>query len=275
VEILAMRMLFSLGFVALLITVTRAWSSVRRLMTYRSAVARLALAAQFIAVNWGVYIWGVNAHHVVETSLGYFINPLITVLLGVFLLSERLRPAQWLAVAVAAFAIIVITVDYGRPPWIALVLAVSFAAYGWLKKSVDAGAMASLFVETTVQVLPAALIVSFLQDRQQLVFGHHSAATTGLLIGTGAVTAVPLLLFAGGTRRLPLSMMGLLQYLTPVLQFAVGVGVRHEAIPRAQVIGFMLVWLALVILSIDGVVNRQRPVGGPTVRRGAISSAKA
>ncbi|HEX2903799.1 MAG TPA: EamA family transporter RarD [Jatrophihabitans sp.] len=258
VEILAHRMVWSLIFVALLLTVTRTWSRVRAVAADRARFARLALAAVLVSINWGVYIWGVNTHHVIETSLGYFINPLLTILLGVVVLSERLTRTQWLAVGIASLAIVVLTIDYGRLPWIALVLACSFAGYGFLKKQVGVGAMESLALETSVLSGPALVTLIVLQAQGNLTFGHHGVGNSLLLMGTGVVTAIPLLLFGAGARRLPLSTMGLLQYLTPVLQFAVGVGIRHEPLPTATLIGFCLVWLALLVLTFDAVVRRRR-----------------
>jgi chloramphenicol-sensitive protein RarD len=211
-----------------------------------------------VSVNWGTYIYGVNSGHVVETSLGYFINPLFTILLGVVVLGERLRAAQWLAVGVGVLAVLVIAVDYGRPPWIALTLAVSFGLYGFCKKKADVGAVDSLAVETTVLALPAlaALVVVTMQG--DLVFGRHGAGNAALLASTGVITVIPMLFFAAGTRRLPLSLLGLLQYLAPILQFAMGVFVRHESVPFAEYIGFCLVWLALIVLTVDGLREQRR-----------------
>jgi chloramphenicol-sensitive protein RarD len=268
VEILAHRMVWSLGFVVLLLTLTRNWSGVRTLVADRRALARLSLAAVFVSINWGVYIWSVNHGHVVEASLGYFINPLLTILLGVFVLSESLRPAQWAAVAIAGLAIVVLSVDYGRLPWIALTLACSFAAYGFIKKKVGAGAVESLAVETGVLALPALIALAVIQTRSGLTFGHHGTAHALLLAGTGVVTAIPLLLFGAGARRLPLTIIGLVQYLAPVLQFAVGVLIRHEPLPPARLAGFVLVWIALLILTVEA-VRHQR--GAAALERSAES----
>jgi chloramphenicol-sensitive protein RarD len=257
-EILAQRMVWSLVFVVVLVAVRRNWASVRAVLADRRTVLRLGIAACFVSVNWGVYIWGVNHHHVVETSLGYFINPLLTILLGVLVLKETLRPQQWLAVGIGTVAIVVLTIDYGRLPWIALVLACSFAIYGYVKSQTSAGAMESLAVETGMLVGPALLTRAVLGARSELSFAHHGVGHALLLMGTGVVTAIPLLLFAGGARRLPLTVLGLLQYLAPVLQFAVGVGVRHEALPPARLAGFVLVWIALVILTVDAIRTQRR-----------------
>jgi len=259
VEILADRILWSLIFVALLLTVRRGWPDVRLVAADRRQLLRLTMAALLVTVNWGVYIWAVNAGHVIETSLGYFINPLLTILLGVLVLAERLRRMQWLAVGIATLAIVVLTVAYGRLPWIALTLAASFAGYGFMKKRVSAGAMQTLAIETSVLAGPALITLVVLAGQSRLAFGHHGTGNAALLAATGVVTAIPLLLFGAGVRRLPLSTMGLLQYLAPVLQFAVGVGIRHEPLPPARLVGFGLVWLALLILTTDALRRRQRP----------------
>jgi chloramphenicol-sensitive protein RarD len=252
-EILAQRILWSLVVVAALLLFTRrGFAGVGRVLRNRYQFVRLAGAAFLITINWAVYIWGVNSGHVVECSLGYFINPLFTILLGVVILKERLRPAQWAAVGIGTLAVIVIAVDYGRPPWIALTLAVSFGLYGFLKKKARVGAADSLVVETGVLAIPSAIALIFVAAHGDLAFAHHSPGNTLLLASSGIVTAVPLLCFAAATQRLPLSVVGLLQYLTPVLQFIVGVGIRHESVPTAEFLGFCLVWLALIILTIDG-----------------------
>ncbi len=257
VEILAQRILWSLVVVAALLAFTRGFRGVGRVLRNRSQFARLATAAVLITVNWAVYIWGVNSGHVVECSLGYFINPLFTILLGVVILKERLRPAQWAAVAIGVVAVVVIAVDYGRPPWIALVLAASFGLYGFLKKQAGVGAGDSLMIETGVLAIPSAIALIVVSAHGDLAFGHHSIGNTLLLAGSGVVTAVPLLFFAAATQRLPLSVVGLLQYLTPVLQFLVGVGIRHEHVPFAEFIGFCLVWLALIVLTADSLRQRR------------------
>jgi chloramphenicol-sensitive protein RarD len=252
IEILAERMAWSLVLMLLVLRLGSGFGGVRAVLRNRRQLSLLCVAAVFITFNWGTYIYGVNSGHVVETSLGYFINPLLTILLGVVVLGERLRVTQWVAVGIGALAVVVITVDYGRPPWIALVLAVSFGMYGFCKKQADVGAVDSLAIETGVQFIPALIAITVIGAQGDLVFGTR-ASTSLLLAGTGVVTVIPLLFFAAGTRRLPLSVVGLLQYLAPVLQFAVGVGIRHESLPTAELVGFCLVWLALIILTVDGV----------------------
>jgi chloramphenicol-sensitive protein RarD len=270
IEILALRMIWSLAVMALLLRATAGFSGVRAVVADRRKFALLAAAAIFITFNWGTYIYGVNTHHVVETSLGYFINPLFTIVLGVVVLGERLRPAQWVAVGVGAVAVLIIAIDYGRPPWIALVLAFSFGMYGFCKKRADVGAADSLTVETGVQLVPALIAIAVIGAQGNLVFGTRPD-TSLWLVGLGIITVIPLLFFAASTRRLPLSILGLLQYLAPVLQFAVGVGIRHESLPAAEFVGFCLVWLALIVLSVDGLRHQRRPTRAGTGIPEAVS----
>ncbi|WP_408666804.1 EamA family transporter RarD [Jatrophihabitans sp.] len=257
VEILAQRMVWSLILIAAVLAVTRHFTAVRRLAADRSKLALLALAAVLVSVNWGVYIWSVNSGHVIETSLGYFINPLFTILLGVLVLKERLSRTQWVAVAIATLAIVVLTLDYGRLPWVALTLAISFGCYGFIKKKVNASALESLAVETAVLAVPALVALMLLANQSELAFGHHGVPNALLLAGTGVVTAIPLLLFGAAARRLPLTTLGLLQYLAPIMSFGVGVGIRHEPMPPVRLLGFALVWLALVVLTADAVRRRR------------------
>ncbi len=256
VEILAHRVVWSLVVVVALLAVARSWSWLRVLG--RRRLGLLTLASAVIAVNWGVYIWGVNAGHVVETSLGYFINPLVTVLLGVVLLHERLRPAQWAAVGLAGVAVLILTVDYGRPPWIALVLACSFGTYGLVKKTVGIGAVESLTVETGVLAVPALAYLLVVHAGGDGTLGHEGARQAVLLVGSGVVTAVPLLCFGAAAIRIPLTTIGLLQYLAPVMQFLLGVLWFREEMPASRVAGFTLVWAALLILTADGVNHHRR-----------------
>ena len=257
-EILAWRIVLSLVVVALLLMVRRELGAVRRID--RDTVLRLCLAGVIIAVNWGAYIWGVNNGHVVETSLGYFINPLITVALGVVVLHEKLRRMQWVAVSLGAMAVVVLSVDYGRPPWLALLLAISFGTYGLIKKRIRATAPEGLLVEATVLTAPALAVLAVLAITGGATW-VGSAANPGhllLLAAAGPATAIPLLFFAAAATRLPLSTLGLLQYLAPLMQFAIGVLVRHEPMPPALLGGFALVWLALAILTVDALRHRHR-----------------
>ena len=263
-EIVAHRVLWSLVFVGLLLTVRRSWSQVRGLVSDGRRLLVLAGAALLIAVNWLVFVYGVNSGQVVETSLGYFINPLVSVLLGVVVFSERLRALQWVAVGVAAVAVTVLTVDYGRPPWIALALAASFGLYGVMKKLVRVEAAPGLFVETALVAVPAAAVLAVLHSGGHGTFGNAGAGNALLLASCGVATAIPLLLFAAAARRIPLSTVGLLQYLTPLMQLAIGVFVYDEPMPPARLAGFVIVWVALAVFSVDSLrharAGSRRPV---------------
>jgi chloramphenicol-sensitive protein RarD len=250
-EIVAHRVVWSLLFIALLLTVLRAWPRVRAVVADRRALLILVGAALLISGNWLVFVYGVNSGQVVETSLGYFINPLVSVLLGVVVLSERLRPAQWVAVGIAAVAVAVLTVDYGRPPWIALALAATFGLYGLLKKLVRVEAAPGLFLETALVVVPALVVLAVLHAHGQGTAGNAGTGHLLLLVGSGVATAVPLLLFAAATSRIPLSTVGLLQYLTPSMQLAIGVFVYDEPMPPLRLVGFAVVWLALAVFTVD------------------------
>ncbi len=256
VEVLAHRIVWSLAVVAVLLAVGNTWWRVRRLS--RRSVALLGLAAVIITFNWGTYIWGVVNGHVIETSLGYFINPLVTVVMGVVFLRERLRPVQWAAVGLAAIAVLILTIDYGRPPWIALVLAFSFGTYGLIKKKVNVGAVESLGAETGILLVPAAAFLIALELNGTGAFTHAGLRTDLLLVGAGVITAVPLLFFGAAAIRVPLTTLGLLQYLAPIIQFALGVIVFREAVPPVRLIGFALVWTALAVLTTETLVHRRR-----------------
>jgi chloramphenicol-sensitive protein RarD len=257
-EILCCRIVFCFAVIAVLLAVRHELGGLRVLD--RGTVLRLCAAGMAIAVNWGVYIWGVNNGHVIETSLGYFINPLVTIGLGVAILHERLRPVQWSAVGLGVVAVLVLSVDYGRPPWIALALACSFGTYGFLKKGVRASPPEGLFIEGAVTTGPALVVLVVLALAGDATFVGHAASAGHilLLISTGPVTALPLLLFAAAATRLPLSSMGLLQYVTPLLQFAIGVLILHEATSVGLLTGFALIWIALAILGFDGFRHRRQ-----------------
>ena len=255
-EILANRMVWSLAAVVGILVVQRHWGWVRPLLRQPRRLALIALAAAVISVNWGVYIWGVNSDHVVETSLGYFINPLVTIAFGVLVLHERLRPAQWAAVGVGALAVVVLTIGYGQPPWIALTLALSFGSYGLIKKQVGLSGVESLAGETAFQFLPALGYLVYLAVSGSGTLGRTDPGSYGwghtvLLVLCGLVTAVPLLAFGAAAVRVPLTTLGLLQYLAPVFQFGLGIWVFHERMPPARWAGFALVWAALALLSWD------------------------
>jgi chloramphenicol-sensitive protein RarD len=249
VEILAHRIAWSLMFLVGLLALTIGFAWVRKLS--RRACGLLALAAALVSVNWGVYIYGVNSEHVVETSLGYFINPLLTVVLAMVFLHERLRRRQGLAVAVAAVGVLVLTVDYGRVPWIALTLALSFGLYGLVKNRAGVDGTQSLAVETAVIVVPAAAYLVWLGATGRGTFTSEGTGHMALLVGAGVVTALPLMLFGAAAVRIRLSTLGLLQYLTPTIQFLIGVLFYAEPMPLSRLAGFALVWIALVILMLD------------------------
>jgi chloramphenicol-sensitive protein RarD len=253
VEILAHRVVWSVVFVAALLTVVRGWSFLRAMRGQPRRQAGIALAAVLIGVNWGGYIYGVNSERVVETALGYFITPLVVVLLGVVVLRERLRVAQWAALGVGVLAVVVLTVDYGRLPYIALILAASFGSYSLVKKNLALPPSGGLFLESAVLAPPALAYLIWLTATGDSTFGSEGAGHLVLMVGAGAVTAIPLILFAGAANRLPLTAVGILQYVAPILQLALGVFIFHEPMPAARLAGFVLVWTALIIFTVDGI----------------------
>jgi chloramphenicol-sensitive protein RarD len=253
VEIVAWRIVFSLVFCALLLTVTRGWGRFAALARDRRTTGALALAAVFILVNWSVFIWATVNGHVVEASLGYFTNPIVTVLLGVLVLREKLRPLQWVAVGVSAIAVLVLAIGYGSFPWIALSLAFSFGLYGLVKKQVGpkADAIGGLTMETLVLAPLALVALVVMQVTTGLTIGTISPLHTVVMLSVGVLTAIPLLLFAAAARRLPLVYLGLVQYLAPILQLIIGVWLLQEAMPPERWLGFGIVWIALAILTVD------------------------
>ncbi|MEU0769197.1 EamA family transporter RarD [Streptomyces albogriseolus] len=267
VEILAHRMVWSLVFVAAALAVVRRWAWIGELVRQPRRLALITVAAAVITVNWGVYIWSVNSGHVVEASLGYFINPLVTIAIGVLLLKERLRPVQWAAVGIGALAVVVLTVGYGRPPWISLCLAFSFATYGLVKKKVNLGGIESLAAETAIQFLPALGYLVWLGAQGESTFGAEGAGHALLLAATGIVTALPLVCFGAAAIRVPLSTLGLLQYLAPVFQFLLGILYFKEAMPPERWAGFALVWLALTLLTWDALRTARRAARALSGRR--------
>ncbi|WP_432547318.1 EamA family transporter RarD [Kineococcus sp. SYSU DK004] len=274
VEVLAHRVLWALLVCALVLTALRRWGPVVRVLRTPALLGPLSVAAVAIAVNWGVYAWAATTGHVLEAALGYFVNPLVTVLLGVLVLRERLRRAQWAAVGIGAVAVVVITADLGRLPWVALTLAGSFATYGLLKNRLarsPAGrvdALTGLSVETVVLALPAAAALAVIGAGGASTFTGHGALHTALMALLGVTTVVPLLLFAVAAGRVPLTLIGLLQYLTPVLQFLAGLALG-ERMPPSQWVGFALVWLALLVLTSDALRAASRG------RRGARTGTAA
>ncbi|WP_436407384.1 EamA family transporter RarD [Agromyces litoreus] len=253
VEIVAWRILLSLVFCAALIAVTRSWHAIRALLRDRRVVLTMGVAGALIFVNWLTYVYAAMSGQVVEAALGYFINPIVTVFLGVLVLRERLTPLQWTAVGISIVAVAVLAFGYGRLPWIALVLAFSFGFYGLIKKRVGprVDAISGLTLETAWLAPAAAALLVVVASTGGLTMGTVSGWHTTLLLAAGAVTAVPLLLFAAASRRLPLTYMGFIQYFAPFIQFVVGVLVLREPMPLERWIGFALVWVALGVLTFD------------------------
>ncbi|WNI17194.1 EamA family transporter RarD [Actinacidiphila sp. ITFR-21] len=267
-EILAHRMVWSLVVVAVILLVLRRWAWLAELVRQPRRLGLVAVAAVTVSVNWGMYIWGVNSGHVVETALGYFINPLVTIALGVLVLHERLRPVQWVAVGIGAASVAVLTIGYGRLPWIALTLAFSFGIYGLVKKKIAMGGLESLAAETSVQFLPALAFLLVLGARGDATFTHHGPGHAALLAACGLVTAVPLVCFGMAATRLPLTSIGLMQYVAPVLQFLIGIFYFHEHMALERWAGFLLVWSALVLLAWDALRTAGRG-------RAALAAASA
>jgi chloramphenicol-sensitive protein RarD len=256
IEILAHRIFWSMLVMVGLVVATRRRATLRATFAVRRTRRLLAAASVLITVNWGTYIWGVNHHHVVETSLGYFINPLVSVLMGVLLLGERLRTLQWVALGIAGVAVLALTVEYGHPPWVALILAFSFGSYGLAKKKANAGAVESLVIETAV-ISPVALgYIVFLMLTGASTFENHGVWHVVLMMGTAVITVVPLLCFGGAATRIPLSTLGLMQYLTPTVQFILGLVVFGEPMPPMRWLGFGLIWLALALFTVESLRNR-------------------
>jgi chloramphenicol-sensitive protein RarD len=257
-EILAHRVVWSVVFVSLLLAGLRNWRFLGRLLRTPKLLGGIAIAAVLIGVNWATYIYGVNSDRVVETALGYFITPLVVVLLGVTVQREQLRTSQWIAVGVGAVAVAVLTIDYGRLPYIALILAASFGTYSLVKKRMSLPPAQGLFVESSVLALPALVYLTWLNTTGDASFGHVSAGHTTLMILSGLATAIPLLLFAGAANRVPMVGIGILQYVAPILQLAVGLLIYHEPMPPARLAGFSLVWVALIIFTVDA-LRRRKP----------------
>ena len=256
-EIVAFRILLALAFCVILLTVTRGWKPFIALARQPRVLGIMTLAGILIYINWQVYILAIVSGHVVEGALGYFINPIVTVLLGVVFLREKLRPAQWVALGLSAAAILVIAIGYGTFPWIALALAFSFGLYGFVKKRVGAQVdpVSGLTLETAVLTPVAVVILIVVAATSGIVTGNAGTAQLLFMLAAGAITATPLLLFAAAARRLTLVAIGLTQYLAPIMQFLVGVFLLHEDMPFERWIGFALVWIALIILTVDALAS--------------------
>lgn len=258
-EVVASRILFSLVFCALLIVVTRgAWPRLRAILREPRLVLLTGLAGLLIYVNWQVFVLGALSGNIIETSLGYFINPIFVMLLGVVVLHERLRPLQWAAVGLASIAVVVIVVAYGKVPWIALGLALSFGTYGLVKSKIGprVDAVSGLALETAWLVPVAVVQLGIVAATTGITFGAAGLSHALLLAGTGVITAVPLLLFAAGTRRIPLTVVGMLQFLTPIMQFLIGLSREH--MPPERWAGFVIVWIAVAVFVVDSLIAARR-----------------
>ena len=249
-EILAHRGIWSLLICISLLALRKQLKSAYVMVRSSRTLSLLFLASGLLTINWGVYIWSVTVNRVVEAALGYYITPLINVTFGVLLLREKLRPSQWIAVALAGAGVVILTLGYGSLPWIALVLAISWGSYSLIKKSLNLGALETLSLETLFAFLPNLVFLLIIQGNGSAEFGSTWTISL-LLFGAGAATVIPLLLFNGSTTRLPLSTVGLLQYITPTIMFFIGIFINNEDISKTKVIGFAFIWLALAVLSRD------------------------
>jgi chloramphenicol-sensitive protein RarD len=247
----------------LLITITlvgRSWNRLKSAAKRPKVLALYSLASLLLAINWLVYVYGVNSGHIVETSLGYFINPLVSVALGVLLLREKLRPLQWVPVALAVIGVIYLTALYAAVPWIALTLAFSFGTYGLIKKIAPLGSLDGLTLETAILFLPSLALISYMGFQGSGSFVQDGISISLLLILVGVITAIPLLLFASAARLIPLSYIGLLQYIAPTCQFLLGVFLYQEPFTQERLVGFVIIWIALLIFTLDGFRAWKRPI---------------
>ena len=249
-EIVSHRAVWTLVFCFIVLAATKALKATLVTLKRPMVAAKLFLSSLLVSINWLVYIWATNNEHVVEASLGYYINPLIIIGFGVIFLKEKMRGLQWAAVTIASIGVLILTLDYGRLPWIALALAVSWGSYGLVKKQLGLGALEGLAIETFISSFFYLGYLIYIGNQGTGQFGQ-SWGLTLLLMSAGAITAIPLLLFNGSTNRLPFTTIGLLQYITPTLQFCIGVWVLNEDMPTARWIGFLIIWVALMALTLD------------------------
>ena len=260
-QILSHRIAWSFILLAILITLKNTWQPIKAAIVNPRTLFIFFIATILLSVNWLTYIWGVNSGYIVETSLGYFINPLVNVLLGVFFFREKLRSTQWLSIAFAAGGVLYLTVAVGRLPWIALTLAFTFGFYGLAKKTSTLGSLQGLTLETAILFLPAVFFLGIAELRGESSYTHINLSTDVLLVFTGVVTALPLVLFGSAAQKIHLSTLGLLQYLAPTLQFLIGVWIYGEPFTQATLSGFLLIWLGLLLYSAEGfLVYRKAPV---------------
>jgi chloramphenicol-sensitive protein RarD len=259
-EILSHRAVWALVVVVILLSVQKQWGWLGRIARKPVILAPFVASTILLAANWLIYLWANNNGHIVEVSLGYFINPLFSVFLGVLLLRERLRPGQWMAIALALAGVTYLALSYGHPPWIALSLALTFGFYGLMRKKAPLGSVEGLTIEMSLMFLPALVYLGYLAAQGTGTFGSAGLPTSLLLVGAGLATAIPLILFAKGARSVPLSTMGILQYTAPTLQFLIGVVIFREAFSHTQAIGFTIIWAALLLYWLEGLVTRRRQV---------------
>ncbi len=257
-QLLGHRIGWSFLLLTAVILITRQWADFRSLMGWPT-LRIYSIAALLIGVNWLTYVWAVNAGFIVETSLGYFINPLLSVLMGVFFLREKLRAAQWLPIGLATVGVAYLTLVYGRLPWIALVLAFSFGFYGLVKKIAPLGSLYGLTLETGILFLPALAYLGWAESQGSGAFMHSGLTADLLMTGAGVVTTIPLLMFASAARRIPLTVVGILQYIAPTLQFLLGVFLYKEPFDQARLTGFSIVWLALILFWVENYFYRRVP----------------
>lgn len=266
IEIMLHRILWSLAFMLLILAARRQWAWIGQTLRRPRVLGGFALSALLLSVNWFLYIWAVNNDRIIDASLGYFINPLVNVVLGYLILRERMRPVQWLAVALAAIGVGWLTWQAGHLPWIGLTLALTFGIYGLLRKTAALGALEGLSLETML-LFPFALgTLLMLIVQGHNAFGDGPGTTQWLLAAAGPITAIPLLLFAAGARRIPLSVLGLLQYIGPSLQLLLGVWLYHEPFSAARLIGFVIIWSALAVYSLEGLWQALRQKSASTAR---------
>jgi chloramphenicol-sensitive protein RarD len=266
-DILANRIIWSLAVVVIILTARRNWSWLTPALHDRHTVLTFLGAALFLSANWYIYIWAVTHNFVVEASLGYFLNPLVSVLFAVIFLHERLRGWQWAAIGLAALGVLVVALAYGHVPWIALALAGTFSSYALFKKRARINAMEGMALETGFMAIPAAVVLVFLQATGAGAWGNVPVGTELLLLGTGLVTVFPLYWFALAARRIPLSLLGLLQYVSPTISFLIGILVFHEPFDQAKLIGFCIIWVALILYWAEGVFRRNRVASAPQAVR--------
>ncbi len=259
-ETLAHRIVWSLLFLFVVLLATRNWDWVRPTLRDRRKLTYTLIASVLLSFNWGLFIWAINIGEILSASLGYYINPLLSVIIGVLFFKEKLRPGQWAAIAIAASGVIWLTVSFGQLPWIGLALALSFGLYGALKKMAVLGSVEGLTIETAAVFLPALIYLIYLATQGTGSFGTAGGATTLTLVGTGVATAIPLLLFAGAAQRIPLSMVGMMQYIAPTIQLFLGVFVYNEPFPTERLVGFVFIWVALIVFTAEGLWHNRQPM---------------